>query len=144
MQLSIANFFSDLRITSNSFLFSEFSSQIFLTGPTMRQCTLAIKIGNVVLRTVSRIDSGKYVVVSSMLVKISLKSKSNRFMTSSYCARDRSITASPLIISVTFNAALKHFFSRVMIMSTDSLNSCKNRKSLSNTFPINCFTCRGF
>ncbi len=45
-----------------------------------------------------------------------------------------------MTISVIFKAELKHFFSKVIIISTDSLYSVKKRISFSKTFAINYLT----
>ena len=101
-------------------------------------------MGKVVFLTVSSILSGKYYVVNSIFVRISLKSNSNLRITSSFSDWFLSVTVSSLIISVTLSAALKHFLSKVIIVSTDSLNSYRKRISFSNTFDINFLTASGF
>jgi hypothetical protein len=76
-----------------------------------------------VFLTVSSSDSGKYLVVMSKLVKISQRFSNNLLIISSCSALLLFNIESPLIISVTLRAALKHFFTQVIIVSTDSLNS---------------------
>jgi len=115
---SIASFFSDFLITSSSLLMIEFSSH-FLTYVCINDHTLPIKSANVVFLTDSSTESGKYVVVNSILVSSSDKSSNSLLIISSCCCCVRERTKSPFVISVTRRAALKLFFSKVIIVSID-------------------------
>ena len=84
-----------------------------------------MKRGKLVLRTVSRSDSGKNVVVNSTFDMISTISRSRRLIMSSYSERVRYITPAKFIISETLMHALKFFLSMLIIVSTPSLKSYK-------------------